>query len=197
MSMELIMEYLLEYGPLIIFIALFFGIVGIPAPEESFLVFLGMLCVRGELSLINCMIFALLGTIAGMLVAYGAGKIFGDRIINQFGKYIGLTESLWQDMKRKYEKRAALSIVLGLYLPGVRQVNPYFAGASQISFIPFVLLAFIGSVLWVLPYILVGFIFGRWFNIPVEYISILGFALLFLFIASIVFKMVKKKQVTV
>jgi len=100
-------------------------------------------------------------------------------------------------MKRKYEKRAALSIVLGLYLPGVRQVNPYFAGASQISFISFVLLAFIGSVLWVLPYILVGFIFGRWFNIPVEYISILGFALLFLFIASIVFKMVKKKQVTV
>jgi|SRR5690625_857197 len=197
MTMELVTSYFLQYGSLIIFIALFFGIVGIPAPEESFLVFLGIICVKGDLSLLNSFLFALFGTITGMIVAYSAGKIFGNRMINKFGKYIGVTEERWQHMKERYEKRAALSIVFGLYLPGIRQVNPYFAGASHIPFTHFILFSLIGSLLWVTPYMLGGFIFGRWFNIPVQYVSILGFVLLFLFFSSLLIKFMKRKQVTV
>lgn len=196
MSMEMVTSYLLQYGSLIIFIALFFGIVGIPAPEESFLVFLGIVCVNGELSIGNSLFFAVFGTITGMVVAYVAGRVFGNRIIDKCGKYVGLTEERWQQMKHKYEKNAALSIIFGLYLPGIRQVNPYFAGASHIRFLPFILYALIGSLLWVVPYMLVGFLFGRWFNIPVQYISILGFVLLFLFFLSLLIKHLKRKQVT-
>lgn len=196
MSMEMVTSYLLQYGSLIIFISLFFGIVGIPAPEESFLVFLGIVCVNGELSIGNSLFFAVFGTITGMVVAYVAGRVFGNRIIDKCGKYVGLTEERWQQMKHKYEKNAALSIIFGLYLPGIRQVNPYFAGASHIRFLPFILYAFIGSLLWVVPYMLVGFLFGRWFNIPVQYISILGFVLLFLFFLSLLIKHLKRKQVT-
>lgn len=196
MNMEIVTAYLLQYGSLIIFIALFFGIVGIPAPEESFLVFLGIISVNGELSLINSLLFAVLGTIAGMVVAYGAGKVFGSRIIHKFGKYVGLTNVRWQEMKGKYEKNASRSIILGLYLPGIRQVNPYFAGASHIPFIRFVILSVIGSLLWVIPYTFIGFLFGRWFDIPIQYVSILGFVLLFIFFLSLIMKYLKRKQVT-
>lgn len=195
MSMEMITTYLSQYGSLIIFIALFFGIVGIPAPEESFLVFLGIVCVNGELSIGNSLFFAVFGTITGMVVAYVVGRVFGTRIIDKFGKYVELTEERWQQMKNKYEKNAAFSIIFGLYLPGIRQVNPYFAGTSHIRFIPFMLYAIIGSLLWVVPYILVGFLFGRWFHIPVQYISILGFVLLFLFFVTLLIKHMKRKQV--
>lgn len=194
-DMEIVTTYLLQYGSLITFIVLFFGIVGIPAPEESFLVFLGIVSVHGDISIGNGLFFAIIGTIAGMIVAYSAGRIFGNRLINLCGKYVGLTEERWDKMKEKYEKSAATSIIFGLYLPGIRQINPYFAGATCIPLIRFLLYSIIGSLLWVIPYTMIGFIFGRWFQIPIEYISLLGLILLFFFFISLFIKQMRKRQV--
>lgn len=195
MNMEIVINYLIDYGAIIIFLALFCGIIGIPAPEESFLVFLGMICVNGQFSLIHSIFFACLGTCAGMVVAYVIGWFCGNPVIDVCGKFIGLSKERWQKMKEKYEKSAKKAIVFGYYLPGIRQVNPYFAGAARTSMVSYFICTIIGSILWVIPYVLVGYFFGQWFEIPLEYVSLLGVGLLLLFILSICYKQLRKKRV--
>lgn len=195
MTFDTVVGYLYEYGYIIVFLALFCGIVGIPAPEESFLVLIGLLCIHHEFSLMNAMLSAILGTFVGMMVAYGIGYFSGDLIVRKVGRFVGVTEERWLHAQRKYKQSYKRSIIFGFYLPGVRQINPYFAGATKVPTVIYVFCSFIGSVLWAIPYILVGNILGQWFDIPLSYVSLFGFFLLFLFILSVVLKTRKSKQV--
>lgn len=195
MTFDTVVGYLHEYGYIIVFLALFCGIVGIPAPEESFLVLIGLLCIHHEFSLTNAMLSAVLGTFIGMMVAYGIGYFSGDLIVKKVGRFVGLTEERWLHARRKYKQNFKRSIIFGFYLPGIRQMNPYFAGATKVPTVLYILCSLIGSVLWAIPYILVGYILGQWFDIPLSYVSLFGFFLLFLFILSLVLKNWKSKQV--
>ena len=74
MNVDQITEYLLTYGYWIILLVLFCGIVGIPAPEETFLVFIGMLIAKHQLSFYGSIGSAFAGTLVGMLCAYFIGR---------------------------------------------------------------------------------------------------------------------------
>ena len=87
MNMDTVNQYLDAYGYGVIFIFLFFGIVGIPAPEESLLVLIGILSGQNEERLIYSILTAYAGTFVGMLTAYGAGRFFGPTVL-RYGRFI-------------------------------------------------------------------------------------------------------------
>ncbi|MBE1556085.1 DedA family protein [Sporosarcina limicola] len=193
MTIETIVHYLHMYGYVIIFLSLFFGIIGIPAPEESLLVLIGIACIPSELSLGYGVLSAFLGTFIGMIVAYLFGKQMGHSIVQKYGRFVGLTETRWMKVQEKYKKNIKRTVIFGLYLPGIRQINPYFAGATHVKFSTYLWCSFIGSILWTIPYIIGGYYLGSWFDIPLNYVSFFGFIFLFIFICSTLFKMVRKK----
>lgn len=133
MNMDTVNQYLDAYGYGVIFIFLFFGIVGIPAPEESLLVLIGILSGQNEERLIYSILTAYAGTFVGMLTAYGAGRFFGPTVL-RYGRFLGLTKERWERVSNGYMERINRTIIGGLYIPGVRQINPYFAGLKRISF---------------------------------------------------------------
>lgn len=193
MTIDTIIQYLHTYGYYLIFLSLFFGIVGIPAPEESLLVFIGMASVANDLSLGFSMICAFIGTVVGMITAYIVGKMIGYGIVRKFGHLVGLTEERWTTVQKKYKKNIHRTIVFGFYLPGVRQINPYFAGAARVCFLRYIIYSFIGSAIWTVPYILAGYVVGSKMNLPPQYVSYFGLLLFALFIISIAFKFLQKK----
>lgn len=196
MTIDTVIAYLSEYGSFIIILALFCGIIGIPAPEESFLVLIGVMSIHHDFSLANGIISALIGTIAGMIFAYIVGYFVGPKIVSKCGRFVGLTEARWLQAQSRYQSSFIKTIILGLFLPGLRQINPYFAGATRIKPALYMICSCIGSVLWVVTYILAGYLLGQWFDIPLEYVSYLGFILLFLFFITIFIKIIKGRQVT-
>lgn len=70
MSMDSLVHYLDSYGYMIIFIFLFFGIVGIPAPEESLLFLIGILSEQQDVKLFPAVLSAFAGSFTGMLAAF-------------------------------------------------------------------------------------------------------------------------------
>lgn len=193
MSVETISHYIDVYGYFIIFLFLFFGIVGIPAPEESLLFFLGVLILHHKLSFSLTLIFAILGAFIGMLVAYVCGKYLGSPFISKFGKYVGITSERWEKVQNKYSNNVQKTIILGFYMPGIRQISPYFAGISKISFMKFTVLSLIGTILWTVPFILGGYFAGKIFHINPKYVPLLGVVFLVIFIAVILIKRINKK----
>ncbi|PLS18416.1 DedA family protein [Bacillus sp. M6-12] len=194
MNIDMLLGYIDVYGYAIIFIFLFLGIVGIPAPEESLLFLIGVLAINHKLSFIGAAFFAWAGAFAGMAVAYVCGWYVGYPFIRKYGKFIGVTEERWLRAKEKYTGNVRKTILLGFYLPGLRQISPYFAGISRISFRTFILYSFLGSILWTFPFILGGYFAGSFFDINPKYVPYVGVVLLILFCLYSLIKYFQRKK---
>ncbi|CAH2717646.1 Protein DedA [Neobacillus rhizosphaerae] len=194
MNVETIVHYIEIYGYLVIFLFLFFGIVGIPAPEESLLFLIGVLCVHHRLSLGLAMGSSLLGAFVGMLTAYVCGRYAGAPFIKKYGKYVGITNERWEKVSSKYTVNVRKSIVFGFYLPGIRQISPYFAGITNIPFRRFFLFSLLGTLLWIIPFIMAGYFLGKIFHINPDYVPYLGIIFLILFFLYVIIKYIKRKK---
>lgn len=191
MSMDSLVHYLDSYGYMIIFIFLFFGIVGIPAPEESLLFLIGILSEQQDVKLFPAVLSAFAGSFTGMLAAYLIGKHLG-KYVQQYVKWIGLTDERWERVKTNYMKNMQKTIVLGFYVPGIRQINPYFAGMKSVPQQVFVRAAFFGTALWILPFILTGYYAGNALHIKPEVVPYFGLVLLAIFIMVLLVKQLRK-----
>lgn len=192
MSMDQLNYYLDIYSYWIIFFFLFCGIVGIPAPEESLLVLVGILSNQHDLQLMPTLVSAFAGSFSGMLFAYLIGRSFMIYVM-KYGRFIGLTDKRWAKLKKNYMTNIPKTILFGFYIPGLRQINPYFAGLKPVPFATFLLFSFIGTGLWVFPFVLIGYYAGNTFHIKPEWVPYLGVVLLSLFLIRILFKRFFKK----
>lgn len=194
MTIEYWNDLFATYGYVIIFVSLFFGIVGIPAPEESLLVIIGMAAASHELSVGTSSFVAVFGSVVGMIVAYFLGRWIGLPVIQRFGHFVGFSEEKFHKVRTKYERRSRLTLTFGYYLPGVRQISPYVAGVSQLHFISFVLYATLGAILWTLPYLFFGYFIASRMEIPPIYITSVGFILFGAFIIFTLIRFIFKKE---
>lgn len=194
MSMNAVMDYIQQYGYIIIFVFLFFGIVGIPAPEESLIFFIGVLIAQDKLTGVLAVLCAIGGAFTGMMTAYVGGRFIGYPLLNKFGKYIGVTTERWEKAEHKYRENVNKTIIFGFYMPGIRQISPYFAGIANVGMPRFIVLSFLGAVVWVMPFILAGYFIGRSFNVNPEYVPYLGLLFLVIFISYFFVKWIRSKR---
>jgi len=194
MNIDTILHYIELYGYIIIFLFLFFGIVGIPAPEESLIFLIGVLIAQDKLSPVLSTACAIGGAVIGMLVAYIGGRFIGFPLIRKFGKYIGITTERWKKAEHKYKHNVHKTVLFGFYMPGIRQISPYFAGIAKVPIIRFSILSVLGSILWIFPFLLCGYFIGRSFNVDPEYVPYIGVLFLVLFIGYFLFQWIRKKR---
>lgn len=194
MSIDTLLQYLNAYGYLVIFVFLFFGIVGIPAPEESLLFLVGVLIDQHSLAFIPASFSAFFGAFIGMLLAYIVGKYIGSPFIHKYGKYVGITAERWEKVNNNYLKNVRKTIIFGFYMPGIRQISPYFAGMNKISLFEFILSSFVGTVLWIIPFILAGYYAGGALHINPKYIPYLGMVFFLIFLLVVLVNFFKKRK---
>ncbi|MGG1571916.1 DedA family protein [Fictibacillus sp. NRS-1165] len=183
MSLDSVIFYMQSYGHWIILIVLFCGIVGIPAPEESFMFLVGVLVAKGHFEFGTSLLYAFLGTFAGMLMSYWIGRKLGLPFIERYGKYIKVTPERWSMVEGRFHRHALTTLLFGFYLPGLRQLAPYIAGISCYSFYRYVLLSFAGSALWTTTFVSIGYFFGD--QIKLKYLPWIAAAALLLFLLTI------------
>lgn len=194
MNIQTITHYIEHYGYFVIFLFLFFGIVGIPAPEESLLFLIGVLSVHHQLTLGLAILCSILGAFVGMLTAYLIGKYAGSPMIKKYGKYVGITEDRWEKVSHNYTKNARKTILLGFYMPGIRQISPYFSGIMSIPFQRFFLYSLLGTLLWTIPFIATGYFAGKIFHVNPAFVPYVGVSLLILFFLYVAVKFIKKEK---
>ncbi|MEH7368884.1 DedA family protein [Priestia megaterium] len=182
MDLTIISQYIHSYGYIVILLVLFCGIVGIPAPEESFLILLGMFIAKHQLNLYESSLFAFLGVITGMLTAYGLGRYAGTPFFDKYGKYVGLTKEKIEAASGSYHKYGIWTILFGLYIPGLRQISPYMAGISRYPFLLYLLLSVVGSLVWVLSFLILGYYVGDRVHISYIIMGAVAFFVIYLLI---------------
>ena len=90
--MDTVFGWVAVHGYGAIFFLLLLGVVGIPIPDETLLVFCGYLIWRGTLRPVPAFFSALAGSWCGISVSYTIGRTLGAEAVHRFGKYLHITE---------------------------------------------------------------------------------------------------------
>ncbi|MGM0840102.1 MAG: DedA family protein [Bacillota bacterium] len=194
MGGEEIIQYIQSYGYFIIFLFLFFGIVGIPAPEESLLFLVGLLAAKSQLLLSLALVCSFLGVYTGMITGYYGGRFIGQPLIERYGRWIGLSEEKVRKYEQLFTMHSTKALLFGLFMPGLRQLSPYLSGIFGTPYMPFFFLTMAGSAIWTVSYILLGYWLGNTLSINPIYVPYAGVGLLVIFILTTVWQSVKKKK---
>lgn len=153
------LPWLSHYGITVIFVWFALGIFALPIPEESLLLLLGFLIAKGKLTFFPSLVAAYLGSCCGITSSYGLGRATGHFLTQSWGRYFGLTEKRYQLAHNWFERFGKWALVIGYFIPGVRHLTGYVAGALKLPYRYFALFAYAGAALWVSLFIGVGYYF--------------------------------------
>jgi len=192
---ETLSNLILQYGSFAIFFLLMLGIIALPVPEETLMVFSGVLMAQGTLPIHSTVIAAYAGSMAGITISYLLGRTLGHYFVVKYGGWIGLTEDRLQKIRDWFDHFGKWTLVIGYFIPGVRHFTGFFAGMSELKYSHFALYAYMGSILWVTTFLSIGYFFKNccleYLEAFVEEFEILDVALIsagILFIIFIAFK---------
>ncbi len=161
--MELVLDWISRYGYFGIFSLLVLGIVGLPVPDETLLTFAGYLIFRGKLHAVPTYCAALLGSACGITLSYTMGRLTGYFLIEKYGPKLHIKMERVRKVHDWFGRRGAVTLTFGYYVPGVRHLTAYVAGASELESRTFALFAYAGAILWSATFIGLGYFLGeRW-----------------------------------
>lgn len=158
---ETVLAWVSNYGYAAIFTLLVFGIVGLPVPDETMLVFCGYLVVRGNLRLVPTVIVAFLGSACGITISYLIGRTLGLGFVHKWGRYIGVTEARLEKVHVWFNRIGHWALFVGYYIAGVRHFTAIVAGTSCLEYRAFAAYAYSGAAVWVCTFVGLGYYFGE------------------------------------
>jgi membrane protein DedA with SNARE-associated domain len=161
---ELAFQWISRHGYVGIFSLLVFGIVGLPVPDEWLLTFSGYLVFRGVLLFFPTFVAAFLGSACGITVSYTLGRILDTYVLIKYGHLFHLTPQRLERVHSWFEKRGRWTLLVGYFVPGVRHLTGYVAGASELRFVSFAIFAYTGAFCWAAIFITLGYFLGEEWN---------------------------------
>src|SRR5207247_3242830 len=161
---EIALHWIRQYGYAGIFSLLTFGIVGLPVPDEWLLTFSGYLVFKRTLLFLPTFGAAFFGSACGITVSYALGRIFDTYVLLKYGSYIHITPERLERVHSWFERRGRWTLLVGYFIPGVRHLTGYVAGASELSFSNFALFAYTGAFGWAAVFITLGYVLGEEWN---------------------------------
>ena len=162
--MDAVFQWIATHGPYgyaAIFALLMAGIIGLPIPDETLLVFCGYLIWRGEMNPVPAFFSALAGAWCGISVSYAIGRTLGVGVVHRFGNYPHITEKQLAAVHRWFDRIGHWALFVGYYIAGVRHFTAIVAGTSGIGFGPFARYAWSGGLVWVSTFLTLGYFLGE------------------------------------
>jgi membrane protein DedA with SNARE-associated domain len=159
--MDAVFQWIPTYGYGMIFLLLLAGVVGLPIPDETLLVFCGYLIYKGTLHPLGTFSAALAGSWCGISLSYTIGRTLGLGAVHRFGKYLHLNDERLQKVHQWFDRVGHWALFVGYFIAGVRHLTAIIAGTSKLDFLSFAKYAWPGGLLWVSTFLTLGYFLGE------------------------------------
>lgn len=161
---ESLFLFLQSLDPLWVYVAIF-AIAYIenilpPSPSDIIIVAGGYLVGIGKIDFYPALLIATLGSTTGFMTMYKIGDWFGLSIIEK-GKIKFLPLDAIHKIEEWFRHYGYWLIVVNRFLSGTRAVVGFFAGMSEIKFIPTAILCFVSALVWNWILVYTGTIVGE------------------------------------
>lgn len=189
-----------EYGILlyaILFLIVFTetGLIVMPVlPGDSLLFAAGALAARPTNDLSVWVIIPLLITAAllGDNVNYFVGRTLGNQI-KQRERILFFKREYITETEKFYEKYGGRTVIIARFIPIVRTIAPFVAGAGSMNYGTYIRFCVIGAVLWVVSISMLGYFFGN-FPIVQKNFELVVFGIVGLSVLPILYGVVRKRM---
>lgn len=164
--LTVLQQFLTEYDKLtyaLLFLVVFVetGLIIMPLlPGDSLLFAVGLLAATtGQLD-VTVVIPLLIGAaLLGDNVNYFVGSRFG-KYIKSREKILFLKREYIEQTEAFYAKHGGVAVILARFMPIIRTVAPFVAGAGSMKYPRYILFCIIGAVVWVTSITLLGYFLG-------------------------------------
>jgi membrane protein DedA with SNARE-associated domain len=176
---------LVVYGVPLLFAVVIIASVGVPFPVSLTLVAAGSFAKQGEMSLLPVIIAGSLAAILGDQIGYGLSRWHGRRLINRITRRLGGATKI-KKAEALLNKWGGLGIFFSRWL--VTELGPWLNVTSGIAGYPwrrFIFWDVLGEVLWVVLYVMLGYVFSDRVQYIAEILGNLAWAILALIAALI------------
>jgi membrane protein DedA with SNARE-associated domain len=158
-----------------VFLLLFIENIFPPLPSEVVMPFCGFVAARGELSLAGTILAAVLGSMAGQMPWYYAGRILGRRRVEQlagrYGRWLTVTPHEVERVFDWFDRFGAASVFFGRMIPAIRAVISLPAGIARMSLGKFLLFSTLGTTLWMGGLGFAGYRLGEHYEMVARYVE--------------------------
>ncbi len=141
-------HFLIDHGYLAILALAFIQSACIPIPSEVTFGYAGVLAYQGHLNIVAAILIGVLGEMGGSSVAYLIGRLGGRPLVERFGKYLLLTPQDLDRVEIWLDGRGEWAIGVGRGLPVLRLFVSIFAGIAEMVYTKFLLLSFLGTLVY-------------------------------------------------
>ena len=159
--MAMHLYWIKSYGYLGVFGSLMLGMFGLPIPDETILAFTGFLVFKNYFHPVPALATAYLGSIFGITLNYLVGRGLGRHFLHKYGRYIHVTPERLDQARDWFGKYGKWSLFGGYFLPGVRHLTAFSAGAAGFEWKGFALAAYSGGLVWVTTFVALGYFVGE------------------------------------
>ena len=149
-----------RYGYLAIFALLMLGIVGPLIPDETILVFAGILARQGKLDYLAVLAAGYAGSLCGITVSYLLGRNGLSYLIHRIPFMRRHSAKYMERVQIWFERYGRWTLFFGYFVVGVRHFTAVVAGASKMSARHFAMYAYTGGLIWVVCFVSLGYFLG-------------------------------------
>jgi membrane protein DedA with SNARE-associated domain/rhodanese-related sulfurtransferase len=148
-----------EHGALLVFLAVLLEQGGVPLPSFTVLVAAGALVASGQVAAASVLAAAMAAALLANLGWYLAGVRYGQKVLRMLCK-VSLSPDTCVRMTQSIFVRWGLaSLLFSKFVPGISLVAPPIAGAIGMPVLRFLLASSLGTLLWAVAYLGLGYVF--------------------------------------
>ncbi len=157
---DALLGFMLHHGYMALYAVLTLGIVGLPLPDETVMLFFGSLTFFGPFSLYAAILAGFLGSLSGMMISYLIGRKAGRLFLQRCGRWVFLTPGRLDKAEAWFNKYGVWSVGFGCFIPGIRHVSCYLSGMSGVPLWKHTAFAGAGALLWCVVFLSAGHYIG-------------------------------------
>ncbi|WP_031042537.1 DedA family protein [Streptomyces sp. NRRL F-5650] len=158
-----------------------------PLPSEIILPLTGFAAGQGVLSLFAALFWTTLGSVAGAVVLYGTGALFGRERVYAIWARLPLVKV--SDLERTeawFAKHGTKAVLLGRMVPIFRSLISLPAGLARMPLPVFAALTALGSLMWNTVLVMAGYWLGDQWETVGDYVGVISKGVLVLVAAALV-----------
>lgn len=149
-----------QYGLLLVFLNVLVEQAGVPVPAMPTLIVAGALAANGKLSMPGVVGVALLACLLGDLLWYAVGRRFGGGVMRTLCRISLSPDSCVRQSEMRFHRWRGGMLLVAKFIPGLSTVAPPLVGAMGLRLSTFLLLDGLGSLLWVVVAVALGYAFA-------------------------------------
>jgi membrane protein DedA with SNARE-associated domain len=144
-----------------------------PLPSEVILPLAGFTASRGEMDLLEVLVWTTAGSVFGALALYWVGALLGRRRTLAIAAKLPLVKvSDIEKTEAWFLKHGKKTVFFGRMIPIFRSLISIPAGVERMPLLTFTLLTTVGSLIWNTVFVLAGYYLGENWSLVESYVGV-------------------------